>query len=66
MSISLRLIKSPISSEKSGGLLKMADKSQLKLGNNIAFLGGALWTVSELLFESKGLIPALQQLLAEG
>jgi hypothetical protein len=25
--------------------------------------GGPLWTVPELLFEKKGLIPALQQLL---
>jgi len=28
--------------------------------------GGALWTVPELLFDSKGLIPALQQLLTGG
>jgi hypothetical protein len=28
--------------------------------------GGALWTVPELLFESKKLIPALQQLLIAG
>jgi hypothetical protein len=27
------------------------------------FNGGALWTVPELLFESKKLIPALQQLV---
>jgi len=27
--------------------------------------GGALWTVAELLFESKKLIPALQQLFAQ-
>jgi len=28
--------------------------------------GGALWTVSELLFESNDLIPALQQMLTGG
>ena len=28
--------------------------------------GGALWTVPELLFESKKLISVLQQLLTEG
>ncbi len=28
------------------------------------FDGGALWTVPELLFESRNLIPTLQQLLA--
>jgi len=27
--------------------------------------GGASWTVPELMFESKGLIPSLQQLLIE-
>jgi len=32
-------------------------------GNNIALLGGPFWTVPELLFESKELIPMLQQLL---
>jgi len=35
-------------------------------GNNIALLGGALGTVSELMFESKKLIPALLQLLITG
>jgi hypothetical protein len=44
----------------------LGEKSTLKLGNNIALLGGALWTVPELLFESKKLIPALQQLLTGG
>jgi hypothetical protein len=28
----------------------------------LEFTGGQIWTVPELLFESKGLIPALQQL----
>jgi len=32
-------------------------------GSGLFCNGGALWTVPELLFESKGLIPALQQLL---
>ena len=32
-------------------------------GNNIALLGGPFWTVPELLFERKKLIPALLQLL---
>ena len=35
----------------------------MQKGNNIAYLGGALWTVPELVFEGKRLIPALQLLL---
>ena len=41
-------------------------KQKLKLGNKIALLGGALWTVPELLVEKKGLIPRVKQLLVEG
>ena len=43
-----RLIRTPV------------DKSNLKLGNNNALLGGAFWTVPELMFESTKLIPAIQ------
>jgi len=40
--------------------------NDLQEGNNIALLGGPLWTVPELLFESNKLIPALQQMHKKG
>jgi hypothetical protein len=41
-------------------------KIYTKSGNNITLLGGGHWTVPELLFGSKKLIPALHQLLTGG
>jgi hypothetical protein len=66
MSVFLRSIASPNSREKIGVLRILANKSKLKLGNNIAFLGGGHWMVPELLFENKKLIPSLQELLTVG
>jgi len=38
-------------------------KATLQKGNDIASLGSPRWKHSELLFEKKGLISSLQQLL---
>jgi hypothetical protein len=52
--------------DKYGLFRTPATKSMIKSGNNITYLCGAFWTVPELLFASKKLIPALQQLLTGG
>jgi hypothetical protein len=46
------------------GNLPLLMKSEAKVRRYYYLDGGPLWTVPELLFEIKGLIQALQQLLA--
>jgi hypothetical protein len=53
----------PNSRVKNGLFRTLVDKSNLKLGDIITLLGGPLWTVPELSFEKKKLIPEIQQLL---